>query len=140
MRLVAFLLLVVSFSEADTLVRIRSVTAHAGGSEFSIDPALQDIAGQLKELPFKTFKLVEERTGRFDMKSKGTLKFASGDKVQIRPLYEEDGKVCLWFRWTDSGGEQVLDTRLHVEPGTSILAGTESSNEKALVFAVGVER
>lgn len=140
MRLVALLLFAVSFSQADTLVRIRSVTAQTGGSEFSIDPALQDLTGQLQQLPFKTFTLSEERSGRFDMMSKGTLRFASGDRVQVRPLYEEDGRVCLWFRWTDGAGVQVLDTRLHVEPGTSILAGTESSDDKALVFAVGVER
>ncbi len=121
-------------------MRVRSVSALSGEGEFSIDQSIQDLSGQLKQLPFKTFRLAEERTGRFTMKSKGTLKFASGDKIQLRPLYKDDGRVCLWFRWTDGSGMQVLDTRLHLEPGTSILAGTESSDDKALVLAVGVEK
>lgn len=139
MRLLIVLFLV-SSSFADTVVRVRSVSALPGEGEYSIDQSIQDLAAQLKQLPFKTFKLTEERTGRFSMKSKGTLKFASGDKIQLRPLYEDEGRLCLWFRWTDSSGMQVLDTRLHLEPGTSILAGTESSDDRALVLAVGVEK
>lgn len=140
MRIVFALFVLSGTLLADTLVRIRSVTAIQGDGEVLIDSSIQDLAVQLRQLPFKRFKLAEERSGRLSMKSKGTMKFSSGDKVQVRPLYEEDGRVCLWFRWTDGSGMQVLDTRLYVEPGTSILAGTESSDEKALVFAVGVEK
>lgn len=137
----SILLLLLQFSAlADSAtIRVRSVLATQDDSEKkSFDPSIRDLELQLKHLPFSKFQLVEDQQEQLLMKSKEYIKLSNGDKLSVRPLYMEEGKLCLWLRWVDSDGMQVLDTRLHIEPGKSILAGTESSEKRATVLAIGV--
>lgn len=135
-----FLLLIQFSALADSAtIRVRSVMASRDNSEIqSFDPSIKDLELQLKHLPFTKFQLVGDQQEELSMKSKEYIKLANGDKLSVRPLYMNEGKLCIWLRWVDSDGMQVLDTRLHIEPGKSILAGTESSEKRATVLAVGV--
>ena len=121
------------------MVRIRSVLAyHGDGEAQSIDPSIKDLEIQLQRLPFTKFQLAEDRRELLSMKSKELIRLSTGDKLSVRPLYMQEGKLCIWLRWVGADGMQVLDTRLHIEPGSSILAGTESSEKRATVLAIGV--
>lgn len=140
-RLAPILLLLTSLSaNAETAtIRVRSVMASQDDSKNqTFDPSIKDLELQLKHLPFTKFLLIDDQQEELSMKSKEYIKLSNGDKLSVRPLYMNEGKLCIWLRWVGSDGMQILDTRLHIEPGKSILAGTESSEKRATVLAVGV--
>ena len=109
----------------------------------SIDSHLQDLRDKLERLPFRQFRIVGSERVKLPLKRKGTLVLVGGQTLTIRPLYMENEKVGLWFKWLDSQGTQILDTRMHVVPGESFLAGTditdnESSSDNGVILAIGV--
>jgi len=93
--------------------------------EINCPRTLGDINGKLSKLPYNSFSLVSSQTETIDLMKKETLYLTGGNELTIRPLYSENGKVGLWLRWIDSDGAKVLDTRMHLATGESMVAGAE---------------
>ncbi len=122
---------------------IRAETAAPSGENNSdkvinCEKSLQDIDGKLRKLPFHTFSLVSAQSERVDLMKKETMYLTGGNELTVRPLYAAQGKVGLWLRWTDSAGAKVLDTRMHLATGESMVAGTDTGQDTATVLAIDV--
>lgn len=122
---------------------IRAETAAPGGESnehktIHCERALRDINAKLKKLPFRTFTLVSSQAETIELRKKETLYLAGGNELTIRPLYSEDGKVGLWLRWIDHDGAKVLDTRMHLATGESMVAGADAGEDAATVLAIDV--
>lgn len=103
-----------------------------------VDKEISDLTPQLSKLPFTHFSLLESETERIPLKSKSLLRLMSGDTLAVRPLGFENGKYCVWFKWMDKAGVRIIDTRLHLEPGRSMLTGTDGSNDTGTIIAIDV--
>lgn len=129
-----------SAQESHTVLRIRSVyaTEAKGGEDPKtlIPNTLQDIESELSTLPFKKFMLLDSQDVTISLKEKEQIKLSNGDKITIRPLYINSGKLCFWFKWVDKKGLQVLDSKLHVEKGKGIIAGADSSEKEANLISL----
>lgn len=134
-----------ALAEAVT-IRIRSIRAETAAHGGEADAAkvincarsLNDIDGKLRKLPFLSFSLVSSRSETIELMKKETLFLSGGNELTIRPLYVEKGKVGLWLRWIDSAGAKVLDTRMHLATGESMVAGADAGDDAATVLAIDV--
>lgn len=122
---------------------IRAETAAPSGERnrdkvINCEKTLHDIDGKLRKLPFHTFSLVSSQSERIDLMKKETLYLSGGNELTVRPLYSEHGKVGLWLRWIDSAGAKVLDTRMHLATGESMVAGADAGQDTATVLAIDV--
>jgi hypothetical protein len=128
-------------------VRVRAIHAESSapiGEQSSAKritrcSQLNDIDAKLKKLPFKSFSLLSSQSQRIELMKRGTIFLAGGNELTIRPLYAESGKVGLWMRWTDGAGAKVLDTRLHMAMGESMVAGADAGQDSATVLAIEVD-
>jgi len=120
-----------------SLVASTSQKQRSNGGVY-IDKNLSDLAPQLSRLPFNHFSLMEAETETIPIKSKSSIHLMSGDTLTVRPLGFDNGKYCLWFKWMDNAGVRIIDTRLHLEPGRSMLTGTDGSNDTGTILAIDV--
>ena len=104
-----------------------------------LDVRLDDIRAKLEQLPFRHFSYLSSERVIIPIKRKQIVTFASGQTLALRPVYCEQEKIGLWLRWSEKNGDEILDTRLHVNPGESMLAGTDSSPTTGLILAIDVE-
>ena len=110
----------------------------------AIDEGLDDISSKLKNLRYKHFKLVCNQQVEVPLMKKRTVYLAEGNSLTVRPLYIDEDKVGLWLRWLDGAGMRVLDTRVHLHDGESVITGTdglpepESNAETGMVLAIEV--
>lgn len=128
-------------------VRVRAIHAESAApigerssaKRISRCSQLNDIDVKLKKLPFKSFSLLSSQSQRIELMKRGTIFLSGGNELTIRPLYAEAGKVGLWLRWIDGAGTTVLDTRLHMAMGESMVAGADAGQDSATVLAIEVE-
>lgn len=127
----------------DTNIATKSLVASTSQKTYPkhgvfIDKGLTDLAPQLNSLPFNHFSLMESETETIALKSKSLIHLMSGDTLAVRPLGFDNGKYCVWFKWLDNTGARIIDTRLHLEPGRSMLTGTDGSNDTGTILAIDV--
>jgi hypothetical protein len=105
-----------------------------------IDSRLSDLADKLRKLPFRGFVFVVGEQRRVPVRRKTTLPLTNGQSLSLRPLYIDSEKVGLWVQWKDRVGTDILDTRMHLDLGQSMIAGTDLLNDPSsgLVLAVQV--
>jgi hypothetical protein len=75
----------------------------------SVDPALEDIKGELKELPFTKFRLLDKLSTEVGMKSTVELQFAGKRSISVRFLGLKDAK-----------GKKMLSLQLAMKPTLKI--------------------
>ena len=74
------------------------------------------------------------------MLQKEVLPLVNGHTLAVRPLYVSPNRIGLWLKWLDKGGVEILDTRLHFDPGESMLTGTDGNRgDKGVVLAIDVK-
>ncbi len=100
---------------------------------------LDDLRPQLQKLHYRSFKLLGVQSQVVQLLQKGTLVLVNGHSLTVRPLYVSSKRIGLWLKWRDNTGVEVLDTRMHFDPGESMLAGTESEGRKGVVLAIDVK-
>lgn len=131
------------------LVRVRAVKASEAIEEDrsqeevseiprEVDTTISDLVPQLKKLHFKTFRLISSEEKIIPPRKKEIIQLVSGNTLLVRPLYSEHEKICLWLKWKDKSGMEVLDTRMHFAPGESLLTGTDSAPDSGLILAINV--
>lgn len=103
-----------------------------------IDPAIQDLSQKLLKLNFSTYRLLGTNREVVGMKKKEVLHLVDGYMLTVRPLYIEDKRVGMWLKWQDRSGLVILDTRMHFDPGSTMLAGTDRGDSSGLVLAIDV--
>ncbi len=126
-------------------VLVRTVEALGGGSPVAqsiapkIDPRLSDIGEKLRKLHFKSFRLLSSQTQVVPLMKKGKLALINGDNLILRPLLVSPDRISMWLKWKDANGMEVLDTRMHFDPGESMLTGTDHSDESGVILAIEVK-
>ena len=129
------------------VVEVRSVEASEPAPQdrqspydiSSVDARLDDIRTKLQKLHYRKFRLVGVRSQVVPLLQKGVLELVNGHSLTVRPLYISPRRIGLWLKWLDKAGIEVLDTRLHFDPGESMLTGTDGEGEKGMVLAIDVK-
>lgn len=104
-----------------------------------IDSRIEDLRVKLQKLHYKTFRLLGVQSQVVPLMQKSSLSLANGHSLLVRPLYILPGRIGLWLKWSDRSGMEVLDTRLHFDPGESMLTGTDADGDKGVVLAIDVK-
>jgi hypothetical protein len=101
--------------------------------------SLVPLRQKLSMLPFRSFEIMSDSRVIVSMKKRHQIDFADGHRLVVRPLYlREDGTICLWLRWKDKEGVNLLDSRIYVPRGESVLAGAEQTPTSGLILAIDV--
>ncbi len=106
--------------------------------ERNFPPSLSSIRGLLTAVPYRSFQMIENRALQISLKQKKRLAIGDSQLLLIRPLYIRDDRLCLWLKWKDQRGMSVLDSRMHIELGQSMVAGVEGEGNNALILAIRV--
>lgn len=101
---------------------------------------LSDVSRKLATLPFKYFRVVSDTYIEAPINQVKNLKLIEDHNLAIKPLYFHDNKLCVQLDWKDQSGVQILDSQLHFKIGESIIAGSESSEEKGLLLILNAEK
>ena len=126
-------------------VLVRTVEAQGGGASENgsapakIDPRLSDISEKLRKLHFKSYRLLASQTQVVPLMKKGKLALVNGDNLILRPLLVSSERVSMWLKWKDAEGMEILDTRMHFDPGESMLTGTDNNEESGVILAIEVK-
>jgi hypothetical protein len=128
------------------VVQVRTLQARdplpegirTNAASLSLDADIEDLRGKLRKLHFRTFKLLDKQMQEVPLLQKGTLALSTGHTLMIRPLYISPSRIGLWLKWQDSSGMELLDTRMHFDPGESMVTGTEIEDGKGIVLAIDV--
>ena len=104
-----------------------------------VDSRIEDLRVKLQKLHYASFKLLGTQSQIVPLMQKGSLVLANGHSLTVRPLYIQPNRIGLWLKWLDRSGMEVLDTRLHFDPGESMLTGTDSEGDKGVVLAIDVK-
>ncbi|MCB0339715.1 MAG: hypothetical protein KDD53_08925, partial [Bdellovibrionales bacterium] len=98
-------------------------TGRSAKVSYAIDRRLSDLKNKLKGLHYSNYDLVESHRSEIPFKTVKVIDLGSGQQLTVKPLYRKDDRVCLWVKWNDDKGLEVLDTRMHVNIGESTIAG-----------------
>jgi hypothetical protein len=128
---------------SDVLVSVRAVRAegHLNRDEARAEPVvtsdLSDLSEKLAKLPYKRFVLMGRDKFVVPIRKRHSVSIA-GQELVLRPMVLDSKRVALWINWKDEAGSKVLDSRLYLTPGESMLAGTDHSAETGLIMAIDV--
>ncbi|MCB0309941.1 MAG: hypothetical protein KDD42_01820 [Bdellovibrionales bacterium] len=124
----------------DVVVRVRALRGtHEGRHGLVVDERARDLEQQLNQLQFNKFKLVAAQRKVISLKGKETIPLTDGQSLTVRPMYLEPHKVGLRLKWVDRAGACILDTRMHLTPGESMLTGTDHTADSAMILAIDVK-
>ena len=102
----------------------------------TIPDTLKSIRLSLTQAPFSLFEMIDHQTVVVPLRQKSRLRMAKDHVVVIRPLFIDDGRLCLWVKWRDKDGMEVLDSRLYLVLGESVIAGVEEADNAGLLLAM----
>lgn len=124
-------------------VRVLSATdpvdeaAPHAGSPMVVDARIRDLTSKLEPLHYRTFRLQYEERIVLSLLKREKVSLKDGHELILRPVYLDGDRVGLWFRWTDRQGNKILDTRVHLTCGESIVAGTDAeSGKRGIILAL----
>jgi len=126
-----------SLDASDSLEQKKNTLRH-GPVRYEIDERISDLSEQLKRLHFRKFKLRNSVEKRMALESKVIFELGDGHTLELKPLYRNKDRVCLWIEWTDGSGMKVLNTRLHLNVKESMITGTDQSQDSGVILAIDV--
>jgi hypothetical protein len=104
---------------------------------FAIDSRIRQLTSKLQQLHYRTFRLQYEERVILSLLKREKVVLRDGHELTLRPTYLEGNRVGLWFRWTDGTGSDLLNTRVHLSCGESIVAGTDDEESgKGVLIAL----
>ena len=126
------------------LIKVRSVRALGmldddalkTRDRIIIDTRLRDLDTELHALPFQMYQLLDSGVFPVSVRKKQDIRLATGQVLKLRLLSSDDDGLTIWLRWAGKTEGVLLDTRLHLEYGHIVLAGTESINRSGAVLAI----
>ena len=128
---------------SDVRVSVRAIRAsncihensQSTGS-FSVDPHLADLTNKLERLPYRKFQLIGSKEQAISFRRKDVLALPNGQTLAFRPMYMDNRRVGLWLNWRDSGGSDILNTRIHFDSDEVVLTGTEATADSGVILAI----
>jgi len=101
-----------------------------------VDPTLKDLQPKLEDLPFSSFKLLASKQQNLQLRRREVIQLPNGQSLAFRPMYLDQKRVGLWLNWKDSGGAEILNTRIHFDADDAVLTGTEGEHDAGLILAI----
>jgi hypothetical protein len=101
-----------------------------------VDAALEDLQPKLAQLPFSSFKLLASKQEHVSLRKRQTLHLPNGQSLVLRPMYVDHKRVGVWLNWKDTGGTDILNTRIHFDADDSVLTGTDCPHDAGLILAI----
>lgn len=131
-------------AEPEYRITIRAVEARIaapdsrGQNRAMVDDRLKDIRTKLEQIErFNQFSMVSSFERVMRLKQVEQIDLIGGQILRIKPVSFNPPRVCLWLRWEDSNGEEILDSRMHFNTADSVLAGMEKESEQeSLILAI----
>jgi hypothetical protein len=128
-------------------VEVRTIRAEGALSQeqrgqatpVALDSRIADLASQLERLEYANFKMVDLQSLVIQPRKRIKIELSEGQQLTLRPIAVEGEQLCLWLRWRDRTGMQLLETRLRFTLGQSMLTGTDHAPDKGLILAIKVE-
>jgi hypothetical protein len=108
----------------------------AGAAILRIDQALKDLRPKLGQLPFSSFKLLASKEENLSLRKKEIVHLPNGQSLALRPMYMDHKRVGVWLNWKDTGGADILNTRIHFDADDSVLTGTDCAQDTGLILAI----
>jgi hypothetical protein len=112
------------------------VPQDGGTSDVKMDQALKDLRPKLAQLPFSSFKLIASKEEQLSLKRKEIMHLPNGQSLALRPIYMDQKRVGVWLNWKDTGGADILNTRIHFDADDSVLTGTDCAHDAGLILAI----
>ena len=124
------------------ITAVRAVQNLRGGSGDSkkreVGPDLASLSRRLKKLPYRQFHLLSKNEFVVPVNRRFQLRIGPGHRLTMNPISVTPEGIAIWLRWKDDAGEKVLDSRLRVQPGETILTGTDHTKESGLILAIRI--
>ena len=121
-------------------ITVRKVRAATGKKKkLAVDNGIKDLSSKLQKLPFTRFKLLSTYSEIVPVANRRTISIGEGHNLTLRPLYIDGKKVGMWLRWQDHSGMKLLDTRMHLTSGESMITGTDAAAGSGVILAIDVE-
>jgi hypothetical protein len=118
-------------------VDVRVISASDLVVDGAIDSRIRQLTSKLQQLHYRTFRLQYEERVILSLLKREKVVLRDGHELTLRPTYLEGNRVGLWFRWTDGTGSDLLNTRVHLSCGESIVAGTDDEESgKGVLIAL----
>lgn len=102
----------------------------------TLDDRLQDLEPQLKELDFQHFAQLDSHEIELPLRGRQTLPLMDGDQLTIRPVAYDGEKVCVWIKWRDRAGTEILDSRMRFTVGQDMILGADKGEASGMVLAI----
>lgn len=118
-------------------IKAKNSTEMKGSSAESSE--LSDLKEKLKRLKYEQLVLMSSQQKTVGLNEKESVSIGEGHTLYFRPVYKSDKRACLWLKWVDSSGMNVLDTRLHFDNGETVLTGTSNDDGSGIVLAIDVK-
>lgn len=122
--------------EIRTIEASELLQGDAPGVDRSIDARIEDLRSQLERLHYRNFRLMAAQRERVLPRRKTIFPLAHGHQLAVKPLYIDGNRVGVWMRWVDGSGAEVLDTRMHLTCGESLITGTDRDADQGVVVAI----
>lgn len=111
---------------------------HVRSSPINVQKVIEDLRGKLSTLPYHNYRLLNTYERNIELHSKSELDLGGGQKLYLKPLSKKGEKVCLWLSWKDEQGAEIIDTRMHLSAGQSMITGTEKLPDSGVILALDV--
>jgi hypothetical protein len=125
------------------VVRTVHASGHAADTEKSISPQvdsrIEDLRPKLSKLRYRSFKMQAEDRDVIPLRKRRTFHLSCGHTLTVRPLYMEKERIGLWMQWLDKAGMKMLDTRMHMNTGETMVTGTEAEGDCGTILAIDVK-
>lgn len=104
-------------------------------NSIQFDSNLKSVSSKLLSLPFRSYSLLKKQDVDLPINEKQEL-YIHDNKIQMRQLGAEKNKFCIWLRWDDESGMNLIDTRLHLRPGETMILGSDATSDSGVILAL----
>ena len=112
-------------------ISVRTIQAEKGPA--FVDASIRDLNYWFDELPFKSFKLKEEKKVNVNAGKGKRIKFQDKQKLMLKVLYRNEEKTGLTLIWKDAQNQQLLSSQIHLSPSEPLVIGLDQGKELSLI-------
>jgi hypothetical protein len=133
--LVAAALLGSPAGAAEERVPVRAQVVYATKEPGGMDSRLGPVAGDLRQLPYSTYRLLDVQTGSVALNQVWQAPLPGGRVLEVTPTGTQGGQTSLRVRVPKSG----VNTTVRLSRGARYLLGGLNHEQGSLIIVLSVE-
>lgn len=94
---------------------------------------LEQYSEQLEELPYTGFKIVMSKKIQLELDENVGISLDNKEEVGLKLSYVKKNKYCFWLNWQDQEGDDILDTKIHLDNGEAFITGSDEGEGARLL-------